>query len=292
MLSGFLVFGVFVAALAASLAALSALGTRFYLRVGPRRGFATLALFGVLGTILLDFEFAAAPLLSAFVLAGGVQRGWNFSKNLWAIFLALAVVTTLRWAIVFWNLGDDAFAMLRERLLEVVEALRNAPGQLWEMNAPSAEEFLRASYWWISALPGYNYARDFFLAFFAPALLEAIRPGTWQKGEAAGWRVPWYLVWLFLACGFGLLAGVSGWKTFPRAAEIAFASGFAVSGAFFLLQGTLVAWALLGRLGFPRWAGVLGLLLFWRTLPVLGLADVWLDTRTRLAQKTGEKPPL
>jgi uncharacterized protein YybS (DUF2232 family) len=101
----------------------------------------------------------------------------------------------------------------------------------------------------------------------------------------ASWRLPWYLVWFFIAA---LLLGGAGESLFQK---VNF-NIYILMMFLYVLQGLAVAAHLVGRGSLSRfWQGIilaLAFLFFSQILFFVGLFDTWFDFRKLDRAKRGE----
>ena len=295
MFSGLLFYSLFLAALAASLSSLAAVGASVYLRAGPGRGLPLLALMGLAGTLSVGGEYAIPVVLLSVLLTYAVQRGWGFSRTVWMGFLALGLLSTAYWVAAFSVLGPLALAEARDFLQEMARGLRQSPGAIGVSDIDAAGisgQILALQAWVVAALPGFSIGEDILFVFSAAAILRLLKAAPWTPAEIVRWSVPLPCVWLALLSGLGVVALLGKWPV-PVSTEtlrIVSVSGLSMGLFWFLIQGFLTGWVALRRWRLPRFMSLLLLLLTGRFLPLLGLVEVWAGFRERLLRPAAEEP--
>ncbi len=295
MFSGLLFYSLFLAALAASLSSLAAVGTSVYLRAGPARGLALLALLGLAGALTVGGEYAVPVILLSVILTHAVRRGWGFSRTVWTGSLLLGLLSLAYWVATFALLGPLALAEAREFLAEMAAGLRQSPQAigLSEIDAAGiAGQIVALQAWVVAALPGFSVGEDVLFVFSAAAMLRLLKAAPWTGAEIVRWSVPLPCVWLTLLSGLGVVALLGKWplSVSRETLRIVSVSGLSMGLFWFLIQGFLTGWVALRRWRIPRFMSLVLLLLTGRFLPLVGLVEVWAGFRERLLRPAAQEP--
>jgi uncharacterized protein YybS (DUF2232 family) len=246
--------------------------------------FAAAILLGFLGQLPLAFAVLFFYGLMGVVMGNSLQK----EEPLWRLFGQSLLAGTLG-VVILWFLGkvafgQDAFALMQKGMHEamagamkfyqslnlssqqqaMLEQMQKAIGELLDVAIPSM--LLLA----VMMLLMINFQ-------VSRKIIGRMGGKVAQLPPLARWRLPWYLVWIFIASF--LLTGFGGGTIIYKLSL----NIYVITMFLYGLQGLAVMANLFGKWGFARGIKILLLMMvffiFGQLLVFLGLFDTWFDFR-------------
>jgi len=224
----------------------------------------------------------AVLILFAAIMAFGLKK-WGMGLVLvgFAVAAVTAIVFFGVWALAFWVGQQDPLTFLAESMLQAQPA----------EGTPFTGEGLRAFVRWTALLfPSLMFCVLSWDGFAALALLGHYKTLTPPQEGLLGIRFPDVWVWFFLGGGFALFL-------FKDELIRAVAGNiFLISSCVFFFRGLCLILGALNRLELPfmlnATVGLMHAIVFPMTVMsiLVGLSDIWLDIRGRVASLRFDKP--